>query len=171
MSYPKTPDLVIKIAESPEIFANYSPDAIFLDDEKVDFDFIKIDELKYQIIYQQKSYDILFLPASKGYYELMINGEAVSLSVKDKISQVLENLGMDINVEEVPNSVDAPMPGSILKLMVVVGKEVLEGEPLLILEAMKMENVIKSPRNGIIDKINIELNQSVEKGQQLISFE
>jgi len=55
--------------------------------------------------------------------------------------------------------------------MVVVGKEVLEGEPLLILEAMKMENVIKSPRNGIIDKINIELNQSVEKGQQLISFE
>ncbi|MFT5641049.1 MAG: biotin carboxyl carrier protein [Cyclobacteriaceae bacterium] len=171
MSYPKTPDLVIKIAESTEIFANYSPDAIFLDDEKVDFDFIKIDELKYQIIYQQKSYDILFLPTNKGHYELMINGKAVSLSVKDKISQVLENLGMDINVEEVANSVDAPMPGSILKLMVVVGKEVLEGEPLLILEAMKMENVIKSPRNGIIDKINIELNQSVEKGQQLISFE
>ena len=65
----------------------------------------------------------------------------------------------------------APMPGLVLDVKVTSGDEVIEGQELLVLEAMKMENAIKSPQDGIIKSISIEKNDKVEKNQILVSFE
>ena len=67
-------------------------------------------------------------------------------------------------------SIKAPMPGLILEINVKVGQEVKEDEPLLILEAMKMENIITSPRDGIIKSISVNKTDAVEKNQLLIEF-
>jgi len=58
----------------------------------------------------------------------------------------------------------------ILSILVEEGQEIKKGEALLILEAMKMENMIKSPTDGIVTSISIEKDQSVEKNETLISF-
>ena len=78
---------------------------------------------------------------------------------------------MDTTQSNVVKEIKAPMPGSILNILVEAGQEVKAGDQLLILEAMKMENVIKSPGDGVVAKIHVDEKQSVEKNQVLISFE
>ncbi len=65
----------------------------------------------------------------------------------------------------------APMPGLILDIVVSAGQQVTENEPLLILEAMKMENAVLSPRDGIIKEIVANQGDAVDKNQLLIVFE
>ena len=62
------------------------------------------------------------------------------------------------------------MPGLVLSVLVTEGDEVKKGDNLLVLEAMKMENMIKSPTDGIIKKIEIKQGNKVEKNELLISF-
>ena len=68
------------------------------------------------------------------------------------------------------DNLKAPMPGLIHSLKVEAGQEVKKGDPLLILEAMKMENIIKSPGEGIVKEIHVEEKNSVEKNALLITF-
>jgi biotin carboxyl carrier protein len=63
------------------------------------------------------------------------------------------------------------MPGLILDINVTEGELVAEDTPLLILEAMKMENVITSPREGVIKSITVKKGDTVDKKQLLISYE
>jgi biotin carboxyl carrier protein len=63
------------------------------------------------------------------------------------------------------------MPGLILDINVKIGQKVKEDDPLLILEAMKMENVLTSPRDGIIKSISVSKGDAVNKNQLLIEFE
>jgi acetyl-CoA carboxylase biotin carboxylase subunit len=66
------------------------------------------------------------------------------------------------------NEVYSPMPGKVIKLFVNKGQEVKKGELLLLIEAMKMENAILSPAGGIIEQINVALNDRVDPGKALI---
>ncbi len=63
------------------------------------------------------------------------------------------------------------MPGLIIEVNVVEGQEVKEGDYLCVLEAMKMENSLLSPRDGIIKSVTIAIGQTVDKGDLLIEFE
>ena len=65
-------------------------------------------------------------------------------------------------------TVQAPMPGMVVTVKVQPNQEVKIGEPLLILEAMKMENELRSPVNGRIQKIWVETGKKVEKGEKLL---
>ena len=64
--------------------------------------------------------------------------------------------------------VDAPMPGNILKVHVVAGQTVKEGDVLVILEAMKMENEIMAPKNGTVTQVLVEKGANVETGAPLV---
>ncbi|MNF13023.1 Glutaconyl-CoA decarboxylase subunit gamma [compost metagenome] len=66
--------------------------------------------------------------------------------------------------------IKAPMPGLVLNVIVESGQEVNKGDNLLILEAMKMENIIKSPSSGIVKKILVTKGDKVEKNEILIQF-
>jgi biotin carboxyl carrier protein len=63
------------------------------------------------------------------------------------------------------------MPGRIIKVFVEEGEEVKEGQPVLVLEAMKMQNEIKSPQSGKVTRINPKAGESVEAGALLFSVE
>ena len=65
----------------------------------------------------------------------------------------------------------APMPGLVLEVSVEGGQQVSKGDGLLILEAMKMENVIKSPTDGVIKSISVNKGETVEKNQLILNFE
>jgi biotin carboxyl carrier protein len=62
------------------------------------------------------------------------------------------------------------MPGMVLKILITEGDQVKKGDALLVLEAMKMENIIKSPADGLVKKINAVQGTAVEKNQVLIQF-
>ena len=102
---------------------------------------------------------------------LDINGKTVTVNVKDQTELLLEKLGMESSSEAIVNELIAPMPGVIMSILVIEGQEIKKGDPLLVLEAMKMENMIKSPTDGIISTISVKKGQSVEKSETLITFD
>jgi biotin carboxyl carrier protein len=68
------------------------------------------------------------------------------------------------------SEVKAPMPGMVLKVFVTEGMEIKKGDNLFVLEAMKMENIIKSPADVTVKTIKIKPGDKVEKGQVLLMF-
>ncbi len=66
------------------------------------------------------------------------------------------------------NVVSAAMPGRVLRVAVAAGQLVTAGEPLLVLEAMKMENEVKAPRDGVVEAIAVAPGQAVSAGEVLI---
>jgi len=72
---------------------------------------------------------------------------------------------------EGPQTIVAPMPGKVVKVLVKVGDEVKEGQGLVVVEAMKMENELASPKDGVVKEIHAKENASVESGAKLLVVE
>ncbi len=93
------------------------------------------------------------------------------MAISGALDELIKSMGIERGRTKVVNAIKAPMPGLILEINVSVGQEVKENDPLLILEAMKMENCFLSPRDGVIKSIAVEKGNAVDKGQLLIEFE
>ncbi|MEM9143335.1 MAG: biotin/lipoyl-containing protein [Bacteroidota bacterium] len=104
-------------------------------------------------------------------YGILVNNTVYSVRISDALDRLIDKMGFALASAKDIGSIEAPMPGLILEINVKEGQEVQEDEPLIILEAMKMENVITSPRNGIIKTIAVTQGEAVEKKHLLIEFE
>ena len=104
-------------------------------------------------------------------FEIQVNGNVYGLDLKDKHDELLLQLGLDNLKSKKINEIKAPMPGLVLEARVKVGDIVKKGDPVIVLEAMKMENILKSPSDGIVKKITAEKGTVVEKNQVLVIFE
>jgi biotin carboxyl carrier protein len=94
-----------------------------------------------------------------------------SLEFKDPLDVLVNKLGLAAVSDQTVKEIHAPMPGLVLEIQVSEGDTVEKGTPLLILEAMKMENVIKSPGDGVIKSVAVEKGAAVEKSALLVEFE
>jgi biotin carboxyl carrier protein len=132
-----------------------------------------IGDRKFHIIKDHKSYtaEVLNADYKTKTFEIRVNNNLYPLKVEDRFDLLLQKLGMEDLAAAGITELKAPMPGLVLSTSVEVGQEVKEGEPLIVLEAMKMENVLKSPADVVIKAIAVEKGQAVEKNQLLIEFE
>ena len=101
---------------------------------------------------------------------LDIQGELYTVQIKDSLDQMLETMGYSKDAGKHVKEIKAPMPGLVLEVHVTEGQEVKEGDKLLILVAMKMENSIHVHQDAMIKRIAVSANQAVEKGQLLIEL-
>src|SRR4029079_3408078 len=97
--------------------------------------------------------------------------ETFDIEIKDSLDQVLDQMGFGKSSIKQVKEIKAPMPELVLEIAVADGQEVKEGDKLLILEAMKMENSIMIGTDAIIKKISVSAGQAVEKGQVLLELE
>lgn len=104
-------------------------------------------------------------------YSIKVNNNTYEVDIYNALDQQIEALGFEIGASKKVTDIKAPMPGLILEIDVTEGQEVKENDPLLILEAMKMENVIHSPREGKIKSIHVKQGETVDKNSLLIEFE
>ena len=102
---------------------------------------------------------------------LSINGQVYKVSIKEPIDQLLTNMGIDLKAMQKAEPVKAPMPGMILKILVTPGQQINKGDGLVILEAMKMENVLKASATATVKAIKVSEKTAVEKGTVLIELE
>jgi biotin carboxyl carrier protein len=147
-------------------------EGLIINDTKLDWDIVEISDGYFHILYNNKSYKAEVVksdPATKSF-TFKINGRLYTVAVKDKFDLLLEKMGMNNTGAGKINHIKAPMPGLIIDLKIKAGDNVKAGEPLLILEAMKMENILKSPGEGIVKNVKVKKGDSVEKGQVLIEF-
>ncbi len=139
--------------------------------EKVDIQ--KINPYLFHILLKDNSFNIRILKQDKiaKTFEVMINTKIVTIALKDSTDLLLERLNLQncssINTDK---TLKAPMPGLVLEIAVKAGDKVIKGQKLIILEAMKMENVLEASKEGIIKIIHIEKNTNVEKNAELITF-
>lgn len=96
--------------------------------------------------------------------------QTATIQLKDRYALLLEKMGISTAGSGALKDIKAPMPGLILEVKVKPGDEVKKGDVVLILEAMKMENIIKAPGDGVVKEVKVNLKQSVEKNQVLIQF-
>lgn len=151
----------------------FTVDGKNLNGTSVDWDLIEVRDNTFHIIKDNKGYNatlVSYNPEEKTMV-LNVNGTDYEVSIKDKNDLLLQQLGISVKSSSAVQSIKAPMPGLIINVSVNPGDEVKKGDTLLILEAMKMENVIKSPRDGKVKKVNVTLRNAVEKNQVLLEFE
>lgn len=163
----------VLIKDQKEIDVDYVSDGtLTIDGSPFSFDMVETRPNHFHIIKDHKTYDVEVLLVDKKTknVSLLINGKKADLLVKDKMDLLLEKLGIANATAKKANDLKAPMPGLIFEINVEEGQAVQQGEPLLILEAMKMENVLKSPGDGVVKAILVKKSQSVEKNQVLIVF-
>lgn len=105
-------------------------------------------------------------------YSLLVKGKKINTIARTELQERATKL-----VEDAKSSPDnhldikAPMPGMILKIKKNAGENIVSGESILILEAMKMENDLKAPSTGKIKEIYVNEGSTVEKGDKLFLIE
>lgn len=120
----------------------------------------------YHVIRDHRSFEVEMLDEGK----VRINGTIYATESVDRFDALLKQLGMDKGAAGKVAEVKAPMPGLVLKIIAQAGTVVSKGDALLVLEAMKMENVIKSPTDGTIASIEVQQGKTVEKSQVMVRF-
>jgi biotin carboxyl carrier protein len=104
-------------------------------------------------------------------FTIETGGETFEVAIKDALDQQLEQMGFGTSAGKQVKEIKAPMPGLVLEIGVTDGQAVKEGDRILILEAMKMENSILIHADATIKKVNVKAGQAVEKGQVLVELE
>lgn len=147
-------------------------DTITLNGGAFAWDIADLGEGRFHVLHEGRSYnaEVVSTDFATKYIVLKINGQRVELNAKDRFDLLLERLGMSNASAAKVNELKAPMPGLIVDIRVVPGQAVLKGEPLLVLEAMKMENILKAPADGVVGSLKVNLRDNVQKGQVLVQF-
>ena len=147
---------------------------IALKKEEVDvLDSISINGENYHILENNKAYKASLVSADflGKTMTVAVNGNSYEVKIEDEYDQQVRKMGLLAVTAQKVNSIKAPMPGLIVDVMVEVGQEISEGTPLIVLSAMKMENIILSQGDGIVKSIEVKKDDAVEKGQLIIEME
>ena len=142
--------------------------SVSIDDNEHDVDFHKTADNLYSIIIDNKSYEV-DISQNDSQFEILRNGDSFNVELMDEMKKMLkEKEALSLSGRQV---LEAQMPGAILKTLVSKGDEVIEGDPLLILVAMKMENEITSPITGTVKEVFVKESDTVGAGDKLIIIE
>jgi biotin carboxyl carrier protein len=147
-------------------------DGIKVANEPFEWDLATLSPGRFHILKDGRSYNAELVQADPQTktYTIKINGQLHTVGLKTQLDLLLDKLGMSNATAARVSDIKAPMPGLIVAIKVEEGQTVAKGDPIMILEAMKMENILKSPGDGVVKAIKVKLRDNVEKGQVLIQF-
>lgn len=161
------------MSQSFKVNVNKSFDFDISETDSSNLDSIKTSANEYHVLHDNSSYkaEITTSDFNEKLFQVKVNKNTYNINIYNELDSLIKKMGFEVGSLKIVNDIKAPMPGLILEINVKVGQEVKEDDPLLILEAMKMENVLASPRDGVIKSISVEKGNAVDKNQLLIEFE
>lgn len=109
--------------------------------------------------------------AGKGQYTLWLDGYRYEVEALDERTRAIRALAVDREKSAGPAPLLAPMPGLVVRVSVKAGDSVAVGQPLVSIEAMKMENELRSKAAGTVKAVLVEAGVAVEKGAILVELE
>ena len=162
--------LYINVNNKYNFELNRTQGTLLVNNKPVNIDISSINDTKWHVINNFKSYNVELISFSKeekiGCFR--INGNLYHINAKDGFDILLDKLGINYANTTRLTEVKAPMPGMVLHVFVTNGMEVKKGDNLFTLEAMKMENIIKSTTDLVVKSVKIKPGDKVEKNQVLI---
>lgn len=143
---------------------------VLVDGEAVEVDLKQsgADEL-YSVLLSGRSHELL-IESSRYSYSITLRGEMYQVQVEDERTRRM-NSSRKLVLPEGELAVTAPIPGMVVKVLVKEGDEIREEQPLVILEAMKMENELRAARAGVIKQVIVSPGQRVEQNAILLVLE
>jgi biotin carboxyl carrier protein len=139
-----------------------------IDGQERPCDWVRLPDGRYSIILDGRVYD-LWVDASNGGYR--VEGAADSLNLRVIDPRRLAGLSGADHGQSGLQRIRADMPGKVVRVLVSPGDEVAYDQGLLVLEAMKMQNEIRSPKAGVVKEIAVESGKAVNTGDFLLSLE
>lgn len=104
-------------------------------------------------------------------FRIQYHGSKYKVNVYSQEQNDLSKYMKTQSVAEQSKIISSPMPGRIISIAVNEGEEVIEGTEMVVVEAMKMQNILRTPQSGIIKKIHVQAGHNVRSGQVLIEFQ
>lgn len=142
-----------------------------IDSEELDIDFVEQEDFHYAFNWKGKRFHCELVSRDQNKVVIKVNGVEYKYSLESIFSYIRRGM---INLDDnkiAENNIMAPMPGKIVDLFLSEGDLVNKGEPVLALEAMKMQNEITANCNGVIRKIKVQQGQSVMKDELLVEIQ
>ncbi|MBK7090609.1 MAG: acetyl-CoA carboxylase biotin carboxyl carrier protein subunit [bacterium] len=124
---------------------------------------------QFLMLLDAKSYDTEVFKSDDGV-AVFLHGREFDCTVEDQRLVAIRKAA-GIKLETGRKELYAPMPGLVMRILKSAGDKVKKGEPLLVVEAMKMENELKSPTDGVIREVHAVVGKPIDKGAVLVSFE
>jgi acetyl/propionyl-CoA carboxylase alpha subunit len=134
----------------------------------VDFQSVA-DQPVYSLIINGKSYEASVF-ATEARVDVLLQGKLYQVTVEEERQKRLRETSSVAVTPEGEYVLKAPMPGLVVSVPVVEGQPVQRGDNLVILESMKMQNELKAPREGTVERIRIRAGDSVDQNQSLLSL-
>ena len=153
-----------------DIVAENGQLVIHKDGRNYQVDLVSLGNNRYSLVIDHQVYSVEAVNDSRTV-RLVLNQREYQVTVLNQRQKVAQDLFGDSDADDLQGDVSAPMPGMVLKIEVAPGQQVEQGQPLLIIEAMKMENEIRSPISGTVTEILVKPNQAVEKDDTMIRIE
>jgi len=108
---------------------------------------------------------------ARGEYTIWTDAHRLEVEIMDERARAIRDVAATSETRKGPAPLLAPMPGLILRVAVQVGDAVEAGQSLVVMEAMKMENELRSASHGTVKSIQVEVGTAVEKGVILVEME
>lgn len=142
---------------------------VLVNGEPREVDFLPLEASLYSIIMNNQSLQVV-VGEGDGMYDLMIRGRRYEGKVLDERAQLMLMRGGLGESDSGEITIRSPMPGLVVAIPVTEGEEIVKGQTVIILESMKMQNELKSPRDGTVQRISVVPGESVEQKKILITI-
>jgi biotin carboxyl carrier protein len=144
---------------------------VSVNDKRDSISITKVDKTGYCVNYGNKAFFCKILRMNNDLFEIFLNNSSYLVDCRTKTEFDAEEIALSRNSEKEGNvKIFAPMSGLVLKIMKKNGEMIKKGEPIIILEAMKMENEILAPNDGKIVLSGIKEGDTIEKNTKLFEI-
>ncbi|MDZ7624037.1 MAG: biotin/lipoyl-containing protein [Ignavibacteriaceae bacterium] len=164
-------DFVVSVNSSKLNIKVLNDNELTVDDEKFNYELIPVCDHSFILKLNNKVFELTSEKLNSDLFKVLVQGYQSEVTVRTALQEkAFKLLESSASFHHHHMNVKAPMPGLILKIKKNVGEKVEQGESVIILEAMKMENDLKAPASGIIESIFITEGSAVEKGFNLFTI-
>lgn len=136
--------------------------------KSLEVDVSQLSEDAFSLILGGRSHDVSVSPNAGGF-QVVVDGESFQVSLVDPRREGPSASGRTEAAG--PVAVSAPMPGKVVRILTAVGEEVRQGQGLVVVEAMKMQNELGSPKSGRVRAVRVAEGQAVDSGEPLVLVE
>lgn len=155
--------------ENLELVFSESLDKLTINNTDLTIDWVQIGKHLYSLIINGNSY-IISINSEQNGYKITVDQNSYIVNVQNELDILLQQFGFSSNKSINKGKIHAEIPGLIRKIFVNEGEKIRMNQKLFILEAMKMENEINSPLDGIINSVNFKVGEAVEKGDLIMEI-
>ena len=139
---------------------------VVIGERELDLDAVHLQGFALSLIAGTRTYRCDIDPGKNGQIRVLVGETVYPLEILDERRLRMRRAGGKFTLEG-PQRIDAPMPGKVTRVLVKAGDQVEEGQGLVVVEAMKMENELKSPKAGVVSELHAQEGQAVEAGARL----